>query len=76
MTTDISLKFPLVIMPPARNAKIWNDDLVRAFEARYDLAKREGKKTLWKERMMKFQALMDKNIYVTKLGKSINLKTR
>jgi hypothetical protein len=69
--------FVLTTMPPAKDAKIWNTDLMRAFHARYDQAKRESKQiqTLWREGMMKFQGLTEKgkNIYVARTGKIFNL---
>ena len=38
-------------MPPAKDAKIWNEDLWEALKAREDLARREGKQSVitWKQ---------------------------
>lgn len=61
-------------MPRAKDAKIWNEDLVQALDARHQKAHREGKRDvhLWRTGRDKILAVR-KDIYQFRTGSIVNL---
>ena len=61
-------------MPRPRDAKIWNEDLVTALDARYQLAQRNGKRTVhsWRNARDAIQQVRQ-DIYVFQSGRIVNL---
>jgi hypothetical protein len=61
-------------MPRARDAKVWNEDLVRACEARYEMAVRAGdrRQFMWREGSQTIQGVR-KDIYTFASGRIVNM---
>jgi len=64
------------IMPRPKNARVWNDDLEKALEARYQKCLREGKRDshLWRTGLEQIRAVR-KDIYQFQTGRIANMPT-